>query len=199
MFLLGTLYAVVLLLAALVGLRAWAIHDTMSMLKKPELGQVIGNPEGSRVVVEIIDYRCAFCRNIAPVVRQLIADDPELKVVVRHKPIFGEKSIQEAEFALAAAMQGKFAEAHEALIARTAPATQEELDALAASLSLDREKLEKDMKGPETGRTLLMNIDATENLKINSTPTFIIGKWVYVPNGMPDAATIAGLIDKAYD
>ena len=51
-------------------------------------GAVLGNPEGSKVLVKFTDYNCGFCRASRPDIDRLIAEDPELKVVIREWPIF---------------------------------------------------------------------------------------------------------------
>ena len=45
---------------------------------------VMGNPDGKIVLVEFFDYSCGFCGRIYPVIKQIIAANPDLKVVANN-------------------------------------------------------------------------------------------------------------------
>ena len=77
-------------------------------------GAVLGNPKGSRVLVEFTDYNCTYCRASLKDVDRLVAEDPDLRVVIREYPIFQGSDIS-ARMALAAAMQGKYRAFHDAM------------------------------------------------------------------------------------
>jgi len=81
-------------------------------LYEPFPGAVMGNPNGSKVLVEFTDYNCPYCEASLADVQKLVAEDPDLKVVMREFPIF-EGSETGARMALAAAAQGKYREFHE--------------------------------------------------------------------------------------
>ena len=55
---------------------------------QPFPGAVLGNPAGKRTLVMFTDYACGYCRSSADDVARLIAEDPDLKVVVREWAIF---------------------------------------------------------------------------------------------------------------
>src|SRR5690349_17977335 len=40
-----------------------------------------GNAEGNVTLVEFFDYNCPYCRLMAPIMDQAVADDPQLKIV----------------------------------------------------------------------------------------------------------------------
>src|SRR6195256_2065369 len=75
-----------------------------------------GNPDGDITSVEYFDYNCPYCRKIAPEIRQVVQDDGKVRLVLKDWPIPGEVSKIAARMALATKYQGKFVEAHEALI-----------------------------------------------------------------------------------
>ena len=85
-------------------------------LYQPFEGAVIGNPEGTKVLVEFSDYNCGFCRTSLADVQRLVEQDPELKVVLREMPL-RQGSEGSARMALAAALQGKYRAFHEAMFA----------------------------------------------------------------------------------
>lgn len=198
LFLIG-LYAVVLIVGSYAGYRMWAVNNAMAGLANTALGQFQGPADAEKVIVEIMDYRCPFCRALEPVMKDVLARNPDVKIVYRHYPIFVEPSILEAQVALAAGMQGKFKEAHNYLIARDQPITQEEIDQLAMRLGLDMERFRSDMKGPEIGALLWNTLDVVEVLRVPGTPTFVVGDIIYpMTSGMATVETIEKLLAEAY-
>jgi protein-disulfide isomerase len=60
-------------------------------------GQVVlGNPEGDVTLVEFFDYNCGYCRNALPDLAALLAEDPNLRVVLKEFPILSNESIDAA-------------------------------------------------------------------------------------------------------
>src|SRR5258708_24539073 len=92
-------------------------HDT----KSPEGG----NPTGDVTIVEFFDYRCPYCKKVAPSVEALLQEDPKLRVVYKEFPILGSESIFAARAAFAANKQGKYKPFHSAMMAATGQITEE--------------------------------------------------------------------------
>ena len=139
----------------------------------PFPGAVLGNPNGSKTLVEFSDYNCGFCRVSREHVDALVAADPELRVVIREWPIF-EGSEEPARMALAAAKQGKFAAFHKALF------EQDSRDASAitraASLAgLDMERAMADAVGDDISVELAKNQSVAQTLGFGGTPSWIAG------------------------
>lgn len=194
------IYAAVLIAALLVGYRAYVLHDTASFLRQASMGQALGPEDAKVTIAEFLDYRCGFCRQVAPVVKDVAARHPDVRIVYRHLPVFGRESVIEAEFALAAGMQGKFIQAHDYLTARDEPLEDSGIEAAARELGLDYARLSVDMKGPEIGDLLLANIDAADRLGITATPGFVINGAVLRPNDLgrlPTAEDFDALIAQA--
>lgn len=55
---------------------------------------VIGNPKGSVTIVEFFDYQCSVCQRMAPVISDLVKNNPNLRVVLTQWPIFGQVSLK---------------------------------------------------------------------------------------------------------
>src|ERR1700732_2545817 len=87
-----------------------------SILAAPQLTPASGSPNGDVTVVEYFDYNCPVCRRIEPELRQLLANDPGARVLHKDWPVFGEASVYAAYCSFAAAREGKYAQAHDALI-----------------------------------------------------------------------------------
>jgi len=77
---------------------------------------ILGSANADVTVVEYFDYNCPFCKALAPVFRPFIDQDHTAAVLYKEWPIFGGVSIYAAQAALAANYQGKYLQAHDALM-----------------------------------------------------------------------------------
>ena len=68
-------------------------------------------------VVEFFDYRCPYCKVVAPDIEKVMAADSKLRVVYKEFPILGPASTTATKAALAAVAQGKYLPLHDKLIA----------------------------------------------------------------------------------
>jgi protein-disulfide isomerase len=134
-------------------------------------GAVMGNPNGSKVLVEFSDYNCGFCQKSHADVLKLIADDPEVKVVLRELPIF-DGSEDAARMALAAAKQGRYSEFH-AKMFEMGPANAESARAAAKAAGLDMAQAEKDAVSSEVDLELVRTRDLAQALGFGGTPSWV--------------------------
>lgn len=79
----------------------------------------LGEPTAKVTFLEYSDFQCPYCAQIAPVLEQLHAENPDaVQIVFRHFPINGhDKALIMAQATEAAALQGKFWEMHDAIFA----------------------------------------------------------------------------------
>lgn len=183
--------------------RIATVSMAMDRLPNDSLGNFQGPAKSQKVIVEFIDYRCSHCREMESTMQQVMTENPDVKIIYRHLPVFGRPSVVEIEFALAAGMQGKFVQAHNILINREDALKDDQIDNLAASIGIrDMEKFHKDLKGPETGNMMLDTMDIAQALGINSTPSFVIGDIIYtMADGdkmPPTPETFKNLLQQAY-
>jgi protein-disulfide isomerase len=136
-------------------------------------GAFVGNPNGSRVLVEFTDYNCPYCEASLADVKRLVAEDPELKVVMREYPIF-EGSEPASRMALAAAMQGKYEAFHDAMFALS-PTTPDAIEAAAERAGLDMERARTDAVSQAVSTELARNIGFARQLGFSGTPAWIAG------------------------
>lgn len=156
---------------------------------------VLGNPEGDVLMVEFFDYRCPYCRRVADNVRRAVADDGNVRLVMKEFPILGPDSVLAARAALAAVKQGKYEAFHYALMTGQGQVTEASLKQVAREVGLDVARLERDMQDQEIDAALRRNYGLAEALGINGTPAFVIGNTV-VP-GAVDLKTLRRLIAEA--
>ncbi|TWI38149.1 DsbA family protein [Paracoccus sulfuroxidans] len=139
---------------------------------------VLGNPDGDVTLVEFTDYNCGFCRRSQPEIEKLLKADPNLRLVIRELPVFGEGSRFAAEAALAAGMQGKYAELHAGLMSMKGRADQASVLREARRLGLDVPRLQQDMSGPAVADHIAESLILADGLEIMGTPTWVIGERV---------------------
>jgi protein-disulfide isomerase len=131
-----------------------------------------GNPKGDVTLVEYYDYNCGYCRASLPAIRQLVADDPKLRIVFRELPILAETSRAAARASLAAAAQGKFAGFHDALYAG-GRVTDASIAAAARSSGVDL--TQQAALAPRIDAEIARNMDSAGKLGLTGTPSWVVG------------------------
>lgn len=164
------------------------------LLNDPD-SPVAGNPNGDVTLVEFFDYRCPYCKQVAPAIFQLIKDDKKLRVVLKELPILGPESVVAARAALAARVQGKYLEMHHALMRLRGNFSTEAIFKAAGEAGLDVAKLKVDMESDGVKQQIEKTSDLARGLNINGTPAFVIGDRI-IP-GAVDIETLKTLIRQA--
>jgi protein-disulfide isomerase len=147
-----------------------------------------GNLDGDVSVVEFFDYNCPYCRNMAPVLGELLAADDGIRLVYKEYPILGPGSEAAARVALAAVRQGRYAALHDALMGAGEKVGEESALRIAEALGLDLDRLRQDMADPAIVEAIARNQALAAELGINGTPAFVLGDQV-----VPGATTRATL------
>jgi protein-disulfide isomerase len=154
-----------------------------------------GNAQGDVTMVEFFDYNCPYCRQVAPVIEQAVADDPQLRIVYKEFPILGPDSLFAAKAALAAARQGKYGEFHKALYGVKSRVTEAVVMKVAAGIGLDMTRLKSDMQQPDIEGSISRNAELAQALGITGTPGFVVGDRIFP--GATDLETMKKLIEQA--
>ncbi len=147
-------------------------------LEKPYPGMVLGNPNGKIVLVEFSDYACTFCRSSVSEVEALIAQFPDLKVVVREMPILSPDSAAAAKMAMAAAQQGKFAAFHKAMFV-AGRVNADSIQAAARVSGLDLTRAQQTIADPRSQAELAGNVAMARELGFNGTPSWVVGDQAF--------------------
>lgn len=148
------------------------------VLRDPDI-PVAGNVDGDITIVEYFDYQCPYCRKIEPELRQVVQDDGKVRLVLKDWPILGEVSVIAARMALASKFQGKFLQAHEALIGVNSKLTEPRIRELLAGAGIDLDRLNRDRvtNAKAIDAILARNNDQATAFGFKGTPSFIIGKF----------------------
>jgi protein-disulfide isomerase len=172
-----------------------AVRTHREALSRDPESPVGGNPAGDVTLVEFFDYRCPHCRRMAPVIKTLLAEDPQVRLVYKELPILGEESVVAARAALAAGRQGKYAEAHDRLMAEAGPLTRDTVLATLKAIGLDGDRLAADMDAPQVATLIGKEFALAQALGIDGTPAFVVGDELVV--GAVDLGTLRELISRA--
>ncbi len=138
-----------------------------------------GNPEGDITLVEFMDYRCGYCRRAVPEVAKLLEQDGNIRLVIKEFPILGEESMISSRFAIATHMvagDDAYKQVHDALLDFSGDMGEVALRRLADGLSLDADAILERMNSGEVSEVISKNRALAQQLQINGTPTFVLGK-----------------------
>lgn len=171
-----------------------AVPQLLAQLEKPFAGAWAGNPNGDVTVIAFMDYACGYCRASLPGIEELLARDPNVRVVYREFPVLGPESVVAARWALAAAEQGKFRAFHDALYA-AGPPTVENITLAAAKAGLDKELANKAVQSKAVEQEILANHKFGEQLAMTGTPAWVIGGKLL--SGARDHAGLAQAVAEA--
>jgi protein-disulfide isomerase len=174
--------------------RAAVQSHRQALLQDPE-SPVGGNAAGDVTIVEFFDYRCPHCRRMAPVIKALLAEDRGVRLVYKEMPLLGAESVVAARAALAARRQGKYAEAHDRLMAEAGPFTDATVVTILSEVGVDQDRLRADMNAPETATVLERELALARAIGIDGTPAFVVGGELVV--GAIDLGTLRDLVGKA--
>ena len=136
---------------------------------------VLGPAGGDFVLVEFFDFRCPYCKVIAPIIADLVADDDELKHVIVDWPLLGPESEYAARAALAAGRQGAYKRFREALMDTSGEPGEALVVSVAESLGLDVARLRRDMASDEIAQRVEANNRLAESLRLRGSPVFVFG------------------------
>ncbi len=156
---------------------------------------VLGNPDGDVTIVEFFDYKCPYCKRVAGPLKDVIAADGNIRLVMKEFPILGPQSIKAAQAALAVARQGKYEEFHWALMTRPGDLSDPHIRKVARSVGVDVDRMTADMESPEIQAMIARNQALAQALQITGTPAFVIGNAL-VP-GAIDRKTLEHLVAQA--
>jgi protein-disulfide isomerase len=164
-------------------LKVAVAQNAGEIYKRPN-APIAGNPKGDITVVEFFDYNCGYCKRGFGDLAKLIETDRNVKVVFKELPILSKGSEEAAKVALAARLQGKYWEAHRALIEAKGQLNEASSLKAVEKLGLDMTRLKKDMEGAEVKGEIAKVRELAQKMGIQGTPHFLVGDKA-IP-GAPD-------------
>lgn len=156
-----------------------------------------GNIKGDVTVVEFFDYRCGVCKRVHPIVDQLVKQDGKIRRVYKEWPILGPQSVFASRAAIASRKQGddKYLDFHNRMMEARQALTSDAVLRIAKVAGLDPARLERDMRDPEISKIIQRNYGLAQSLRLNGTPSFLIGDTLL--RGARDVDTMLNLVKQA--
>lgn len=157
-----------------------------------------GAADAAVTIVKFSDYRCGHCRNAHTVLAGSIAQNPDIRVLVREFPILGEASEQAARLALAAWRLGgeeAYIPVHDLLFAASGALSAELLTQISVETGIDLAALDAGMRSPEVTAILAETMALAQSLGVQGTPALVIGDSFF--GGGLDATEMANAIAAA--
>jgi len=174
---------------ALVATQAGALFDD-------GFSYVGGNPEGDVTIVEFLDYQCSFCRRAHGEVMSLLAEDGNIRWIVKELPILGPASVTASRAAIAtliAAGPDAYGALNDHLMRLDGPVTDASLDAGLVAAGVDPAAIRAAMDDPEIDRRIAETRALAERLAIRGTPSFVFGDRMV--RGFVTADVMRGLVE----
>ncbi|HVN11548.1 MAG TPA: Na+/H+ antiporter NhaA [Kineosporiaceae bacterium] len=163
----------------------------------PRNDHIRGPARSPVTVVEYGDFECPYCGRAEPVVRELLADQGDVRYVWRHLPLqqVHPHAALAAESTEAAGAQGAFWPMHDLLLTRQDHLTGKELVGYAEDLGLDVDRFREDLREHRFAARVAEDVQSAELSGVAGTPTFFInGRRHY---GAYDIATLTAAVDAA--
>lgn len=138
---------------------------------------VLGNPDGDVTLVEMFDYNCGYCRNALPDLATLLAEDPNLKVILKEFPILSKESVDAARVAVLVGKDKKvdYWTFHQALFSSRGQVNGETALDEAQKLGMSKVDLALKAGSDEVSSAIEKTYRLAKALNITGTPTYIIG------------------------
>lgn len=163
--------------------RSKAVAELKPLLLASPRGIVAGNPQGDVTLVEFFDYNCGFCKRALAETIALVQADSRIRLVLKDFPVLTQGSVEAAQVAVALKMQvqgAKYLEFHTRLLGGRGQADRARALEVAREIGADMPRLERDMGSAQVRATLAENARLAEQLRINGTPSYVVGDEVVV-------------------
>jgi len=137
---------------------------------------VLGNPNGTVTLIEFEDYQCINCVKMYPVIKNLIQKNPNLRVIVKELPIFGDASTYAAKTALTYNAVGDFAKIHNAIYEAgiiEGKLKASDIDTIVNQLGLNNTLLPVNASD-NADNEITQNFKLAQQLNLPGTPGFIV-------------------------
>lgn len=141
---------------------------------------VLGNPEGDVTLVELFDYNCGYCRSALPDMATLLAEDPNLRVILKEFPILSQGSVDAAKVAVVVGRDKSvdYWQFHQKLFTSRGQITKETALTAAQQLGLNPIEVGLEMEASDVNSVIAKSFQIADGLNVSGTPTYIIGDEV---------------------
>ncbi len=149
-------------------------------LEVEAIGHSKGPDDAVVTIIEFSDFQCPYCQRVVPTIDQILTKYPtQVRFVFRNLPLSMHPRAQAAaEAAACAGNQGSFWDYHDVIFTTPRALSDEDLERYASEIGLEMAAFRQCVQDRETQQIVDADLATAENLRISSTPSFLI-------NGIP--------------
>ena len=140
----------------------------------------IGNDNAENTIIEFMDYFCGYCKKVHPELLEIANDREDTRIIFLQHPVLSESSKLLASMVVAANMQEKGLEFHNALFGIEGNLNNAKLQKIIEDLELNSAKLNIDMSKEEVKNIVDISSFMASGSGARGTPTFFINEELVI-------------------
>jgi len=147
----------------------------------PEQGILqIGNDDAKNTIIEFMDYFCGYCKKVHVELLQIASERNDTRIIFLQHPVLSESSKLLANMVVAANMQNKGIELHNALFGVEGNLNNAKLKQIIEELEINNAKLNIDMSKDEVRNIVNLSSFLANGSGARGTPTFFVNEELVV-------------------
>ncbi len=136
----------------------------------------MGDENAKNTIIEFMDYFCGYCKKVHPELMQIANDREDTRIIFLQHPILSESSKLLANMAIAANIQNKGIDFHNALFEVEGNLNNEKLKQIIKNLELNDAKLNIDITKDEINNIVKLSSFLANGSGARGTPTFFVNE-----------------------
>ena len=140
----------------------------------------IGNDDAKNTIIEFMDYFCGYCKKVHVELLQIASERNDTRIIFLQHPVLSESSKLLANMVVAANMQNKGIELHNALFQVEGNLNNAKLKQIIEDLEINNAKLNIDMSKDEVRNIVSLSSFLANGSGARGTPTFFVNEELVV-------------------
>ncbi len=136
----------------------------------------IGDDSAKNTIIEFMDYFCGYCKKVHPELMQIANEREDTRIIFLQHPILSESSKILANMAIAANIQNKGIDFHNALFEVEGNLNNEKLKQIIKNLELNDAKFNIDITKDEINNIVKLSAFLANGSGARGTPTFFVNE-----------------------
>ena len=147
----------------------------------PEQGILqIGNDDAKNTIIEFMDYFCGYCKKVHVELLQIASERNDTRIIFLQHPVLSESSKLLSNMVVAANMQNKGIELHNALFGVEGNLNNAKLKQIIEELEINNAKMNIDMSKDEVRNIVSLSSFLANGSGARGTPTFFVNEELVV-------------------
>tara|TARA_B100000123_G_scaffold30095_1_gene20329 strand:+ start:22 stop:642 length:621 start_codon:yes stop_codon:yes gene_type:complete len=136
----------------------------------------MGDENAKNTIIEFMDYFCGYCKKVHPELMQIANEREDTRIIFLQHPILSESSKLLANMAIAANIQNKGIDFHNALFEVEGNLNNAKLKQIIENLELNDAKLNIDITKDEINNIVKLSSFLANGSGARGTPTFFVNE-----------------------